>query len=148
MSSAKLEADLSMVLLKDIIPAATNTINTEFILLDKGYVAQDGKETTCLALVADESASVHFLMWGDECRGFAPGDIIRLENGIFSYHKNSLVLRAGKKGKTAKVGEFCKLFVETPNMSEIKWARDHNNPKKFVQESAVSPHSRIFPPMP
>lgn len=133
--------------LKDIVPAATNTVNTQFILLEKGSIAQDGKDTTsCLALVADETASVHFQMWGSECETFEPGDIIRLTDGIFSYHKNNLVLRAGKRGKAEKVGEFTMLFVESPNMSEIRWVRDPNNPKKFVQEAIVSPHSRIFAP--
>ncbi|KAG6467172.1 SOSS complex subunit B homolog isoform X2 [Zingiber officinale] len=132
--------------LKDIVPAATNTVNAQFILLEKGGIARDGKEMTCPALVADETASVHFQMWGSECEIFEPGDIIRLADGIFSYHKNNLVLRAGKRGKAEKVGEFTMLFVETPNMSEIRWARDPNNPKKFVQEAIVSPHSRIFGP--
>ncbi|CAL9093884.1 unnamed protein product, partial [Musa textilis] len=135
-----------MVHLKDIVPAATNTVNTQFIVLEKGSIAQDGKEMTCLALVADETASVHFQMWGSECEAFEPGDILRLSNGIFSFHRNSLVLRAGKKGSAEKVGEFTMLFVETPNMSEIRWARDPRNPKKFVQEAVLSPHSRIFAP--
>ncbi|CAD5169440.1 uncharacterized protein LOC103983713 isoform X2 [Musa acuminata AAA Group] len=136
----------NMVHLKDIVPAATNTVNTQFIVLEKGSITQDGKEMTCLALVADETASVHFQMWGSECEAFEPGDILRLSNGIFSFHKNSLVLRAGKKGNAEKVGEFTMLFVETPNMSEIRWARDPRNPKKFVQEAVLSPHSRIFAP--
>ncbi|XP_020099711.1 SOSS complex subunit B homolog isoform X2 [Ananas comosus] len=133
--------------LVDIVPAATNTVNTKFILLDNGRIVEDGKETTCLALVADETASVHFQMWGSECGAFEPGDIIRLSDGIFSYHKNNLVLRAGKRGKAEKVGEFAMLFVETPNMSEIRWSRDPNNPKKFVQESVISPYSQIFKPL-
>ncbi|KAH7676955.1 putative nucleic acid binding protein [Dioscorea alata] len=137
-----------MVFLKDIIPAATNTVNTKFIILDKGNKNQEGKETTCVALVADETASVHFQMWGGECEAFEPGDIVQLTNGIFSYHKNNLVLRAGKRGSVEKVGEFTMMFVETPNLSEIRWARDGKNPKNFVQEEVISTHSRIFPPLP
>ncbi|PKU85488.1 hypothetical protein MA16_Dca003228 [Dendrobium catenatum] len=141
-------SDLPMISLKDIVPAATNTITTQFILLDKGNIGQDGKETTCLALVADETASVHFQLWGDECHFFEPGDIIHLTNGIFSYHRSNLVLRAGKKGRAEKAGEFNMLFVETPNMSEIKWANDPTNPRKFVKEAVLSSHSRIFPTLP
>lgn len=136
-----------MVFLKDIIPAATNTVNTKFIILDKGNKSQEGKETTCVALVADETASVYFQMWGDECEAFQPGDIVQLTNGIFSYHKNNLLLRAGKRGSVEKVGEFTMMFVETPNLSEIRWARDANNPKNFVQEGVISAHSRIFSPL-
>uniref|UniRef100_A0A7N0SYJ0 SOSS complex subunit B homolog n=1 Tax=Kalanchoe fedtschenkoi TaxID=63787 RepID=A0A7N0SYJ0_KALFE len=135
------------VQLKDIVPAAKNNINVNFILLEKARPAQEGQFKTCLALVADETAAVHFLLWGDECEAFERGDIIRLSNGIFSYHRTNLVLRSGKRGKAEKVGEFCKVFVETPNLSEIKWSPDPNNPEKYVQEAVLSTHSRIFPPM-
>lgn len=135
-----------MVSLKDIVPAAQNNIDTKFILVDKGSKTVEGHNKTCLALVADETAAVHFQLWGDECDAFEPGDIIQLANGIFSYNRNSLVLRAGKRGKVDKVGEFTMVFVETPNMSEIRWIPDPNNSKKYIQEAVISPHSRIFPP--
>ncbi|CAK7348221.1 unnamed protein product [Dovyalis caffra] len=138
-----------MVCLKDIVPAAENNINTRFIVLDKGRTKLEGQNRTCLALVADETASVHFQFWGDECDAFEPGDIVRLTNGIFSYNRNnSLVLRAGKRGSVEKVGEFTMVFVETPNMSEITWIPDPDRSNKYVQDSVVSPHSRIFPPLP
>ncbi|PQQ05029.1 SOSS complex subunit B homolog isoform X1 [Prunus yedoensis var. nudiflora] len=138
-----------MVQLKDVVPAAQNNINTRFILLDKSMKTSSSSEDlnkTCVALVADETAAVHFHLWGDECNGFEPGDIICLSNGIFSYNRNSLLLGAGKRGKIEKVGEFMMAFVETPNMSEIRWVPDPNNCKKYIQEAVISPHSRIFPP--
>lgn len=135
-----------MVSLKDIVPAAQNNIDTKFILVDKGSKTVEGHNKTCLALVADETAAVHFQLWGDECDAFEPGDIIQLANGIFSYNRNSLVLRAGKRGKVDKVGEFTMVFVETPNMSEIRWIPDPSNSNKYIQEAVISPHSRIFPP--
>ncbi|KAL6339494.1 hypothetical protein AAG906_034579 [Vitis piasezkii] len=124
-----------MLSLKDMVPAAQNNINTQFIILDKGKTTLEGKYKTCLTLVADETAAVHFQMWGDECDAFEGGDIIHLVDGIFSYNRNNLVLRAGKKGKAEKVGEFCMAFVETPNMSEIRWIPDPSNPKKYVQDA-------------
>lgn len=135
-----------MVSLKDIVPAAQNNIDTKFILVDKGSKTIEGHNKTCSALVADETAAVHFQLWGDECDAFEPGDIIQLANGIFSYNRNSLVLRAGKRGKVDKVGEFTMVFVETPNMSEIRWIPDPNNSNKYIQDAVISPHSRIFPP--
>ncbi|PRQ26231.1 putative nucleic acid-binding protein [Rosa chinensis] len=135
-----------MVSLKEIVPAAQNNIDTKFILLDKGSKTIEGHNKTCLALVADETAAVHFQLWGDECDAFEPGDIIQLANGIFSYNRNSLVLRAGKRGRVEKVGEFTMVFVETPNLSEIHWVPDPNNSKKYIQDAVISPHSRIFPP--
>ncbi|KAF5816762.1 putative nucleic acid-binding protein [Helianthus annuus] len=135
--------------LKEIMPAARNNINTQFIVLEKGRITLEGGENkTCLGLVADESASVHFQFWNEECEAFQPGDIVRLSNGIFSYNRsNHLVLRAGKRGKVEKVGEFTMAFVESPNMSEISWVPDPNNSGKYIQESIISPRSRIFPPM-
>ena len=136
-----------MISLKDIVPAAQNNINAQFVLLDKGRVTFEGQNKTCLALVADNTAAVHFQLWGDECDAFETGDIILLANGIFSYQRNNLVLRAGKRGNAKKVGEFTMAFVETPNMSEIHWVPDPNNSKKYVPEAVISSHSRIFPPM-
>ncbi|XP_077236830.1 uncharacterized protein LOC143878421 [Tasmannia lanceolata] len=137
-----------MTSLKDIVPAAVNTVNTQFILLDKEVAGKEGQERTCFAPVADETAAVHFQLWGCECNAFEPGDIIRLSNGIFSYHRNNLVLRAGKRGKAEKVGEFTMSFVETPNMSEFLWGPDPNNSTKLVQEAVIAPDSRLLPPMP
>ncbi|KAK1398954.1 SOSS complex subunit B-like [Heracleum sosnowskyi] len=136
-----------MVSLKDIVPAAQNNISTQFVLLDKGRVIGESQNKACIALVADETAAVHFQFWGEECEAFEPGDIIRLTNGIFSYNRNNtFVLRAGKRGKAEKVGEFTMAFVETPNMSEIRWVPDPNNSKIYVKESVVSSHSLMFPP--
>ncbi|NP_001159037.2 uncharacterized protein LOC100276318 [Zea mays] len=140
------------VKLKDLVPAATNTVNTTFIVLDKAAPStrrQGGaREETCLALVADETAAAHFLLWGAECGAFEPGDIVRLTDGIFSYHRgNALVLRAGRRGRAEKVGEFAMLFVETPNMSELQWGPDPSDGRRMVQEAVVSPYSQIFKPL-
>ncbi|XP_059281753.1 uncharacterized protein LOC132035488 [Lycium ferocissimum] len=133
--------------LKDIVPAASNNIKTKFIVLEKGRIALEGQQKACLALVADETAAVHFQMWGDECDAFEPGDIIRLENGIFTTNRNNSLLRAGRRGKAEKVGEFTMAYVETPNMSEIRWVPDPGNSKIYVPEAVISPCSRVFPPM-
>ncbi|XP_031485251.1 uncharacterized protein LOC116254196 [Nymphaea colorata] len=137
-----------MVCIKDLVPAASNNINTQFILLDKGMPTIEGPERVCLALVADETAAVHFQFWGGECDAFEKGDIIRLSNGIFSFHKGKLLLRAGKRGKIEKIGEFTMLFVETPNLSEITWSPDLADRTRYVQGAILSPHSRLFPPLP
>lgn len=134
-------------LLQDIVPAAGNNINAQFIVLNKGKKTLEGQNKTCLALVADETAAVHFQLWGDECEAFEPGDIIRLTGGIFSCNRKNWLLRAGKRGKVEKVGEFTMAYVETPNMSEIDWIHDPSK-SKFVKKAVISPHSRIFPPIP
>ncbi|KAH0983147.1 hypothetical protein GBA52_010324 [Prunus armeniaca] len=52
-----------------------HSVNTRFILLDKSMKtssSSEGLNQTCLALVADETAAVHFQLWGDECNAFEP----------------------------------------------------------------------------
>ncbi|CAN0880537.1 SOSS complex subunit B homolog [Linum grandiflorum] len=139
---------MNTVKLKDLVPAARNNINAKFILLDKSRSKMEGGSKMCSALVADETAAVHFQLWGEECEVFEAGDIIRLENGIFSNSRNNnkMVLRAGKRGNIKKIGEFTMEFVETPNMSEIQWGPDPHNSSKFIQQAVLSPHSRTFPP--
>lgn len=137
-----------MLALKDLVPAPTNNVNSRFIILDKGKPTMERGQKSCLALVADETAAVHFQLWGEESDAFEPGDIVHLSEGIFSYNRRNLVLRAGRKGKMEKVGEFTMLYVETPNMSEIRWVPDKNNPTRYVQESTLSSYSHVFPPLP
>lgn len=135
--------------LKEIVPAAQNNINTRFIILDKAKARSPANGKNCMALAADETAAVHIQLWGDECDAFEAGDIVKLTNGIFSYVRNSgLILRAGKRGKMEKMGEFTVAFVETPNISEIQWNPDPENPKRYIQSGVVSASSRIFPPLP
>ncbi|KAL4342821.1 hypothetical protein AHAS_Ahas11G0016700 [Arachis hypogaea] len=130
----------TMTLLKDIVPSAQNNINTKFIVLEKGNATLEGQNKLCMALVADETAAVHVQLWGDECNAFEGGDIIQLTNGIFSYQRNHLVLRSGKRGKMEKVGEFTMAYVETPNMSEIHWIPDPMNTSKMgsTEDNPVS----------
>ncbi|KAK9984071.1 hypothetical protein SO802_033596 [Lithocarpus litseifolius] len=67
-----------MVSPKDIVSAAKNDMNTQFIILNK-------RNKTCLALVAIETAAVHFQLLGDDCDAFDSGDIIHLTNGILNF---------------------------------------------------------------
>nr|GEX34649.1 SOSS complex subunit B homolog [Tanacetum cinerariifolium] len=83
--------------------------------------------------------------WRDEimkltkCDIFQPGYILRLINGMFTYnHDKYFVLRAGRRGKLQKVGEFTMAFEESPNMSEIVRVPDPDNPKKYIQKSVIS----------
>ncbi|KAM1058019.1 hypothetical protein ACFX1X_031585 [Malus domestica] len=74
-----------------LLPTTTNT-------------SSQAENKTCLAHAVDETAVVHFQLWGDECDAFEPGNIVHLSNGIFSYVRSKLLLRAGKRGKIQKVG--------------------------------------------
>jgi len=100
-----------------------------FIVLEKGKVdrMRDVHSTPiCFALVADQTAAVNLQLWGAEVENFHAGDIIRLTNGYFTLHKQSLFLKAGRRGNLERVGEFCMLFTETPNLSRVQWVSDPN----------------------
>ncbi|KAL2613958.1 hypothetical protein R1flu_025650 [Riccia fluitans] len=115
--------------LLELRPSANSTVNTKFIILEKGQPSRvsEGGPMVCVALVADHSAAAHLQLWGNECEAFQPSDIIRLTNGLFSYHKSNMVLRAGKKGSMEKIGDFSMVFVESPNMSRLQWVQDPNS---------------------
>ncbi|XP_002991107.2 SOSS complex subunit B homolog [Selaginella moellendorffii] len=130
----------TMLKVRDLRPSVGNNINTTFIILEKYNASRsDGGILMCIALVADSTASVHLQMWGAECDAFQPSDIVRLTNGIFSFHKANLVLRAGKKGLLEKIGEFSMVFVEIPNMSTMQWVQDPANPKGWIPLTHSSP---------
>jgi hypothetical protein len=38
-------------------------------------------------------------------------------------------------GAVRKTGDFCMLFSEKPNMSDMEWAMDPKNPSKFIVKS-------------
>ncbi|MCO5547172.1 hypothetical protein L7F22_000615 [Adiantum nelumboides] len=116
------------ILIKDLRPTAFNNINTVFIILEKGpAVRGDNGVTASVCLAADQSAAVHLQLWGTECEYFQPGDIVRMNRGIFTSYNGSMILRAGKKGKLEKIGEFTMVFSEVPNMSKLQWVQDPSN---------------------
>lgn len=128
--------------IKDLRPSVTTSINLTFIVLEKGPLSRIGEAgpLVSVALVADATAAVHLQLWGPECDAFQPGDIVRLMNGVFSFHKNNLVLRAGKKGALEKTGEFTMAFSENVNMSKLQWVPDPINPKLW-NPVGFNPHA-------
>lgn len=66
-----------MVFLKEIMPFGSDEYKhvMQFIL-QKGKTTMEGLNKTCLVLMPDETAAVHFQLWGDECDAFEPADIV------------------------------------------------------------------------
>nr|GEV86331.1 SOSS complex subunit B homolog [Tanacetum cinerariifolium] len=82
-------------------------------------------------------------------RDYSPGDILRLTNGMFTYNRDKyFVLRAGRRGKVQKVGEFTMAFEESPNMSEIVRVPDPDNPKKYMQKNYFDKVITLLNPWP
>ncbi|XP_022645979.1 SOSS complex subunit B1-like [Varroa jacobsoni] len=126
--------------LRDLKPGLKN-LHCVFIVLEVGKASttKDGNEIRSCK-VADKTGSINLSVWNEAGRLLEPGDICRLTKGYVSLFKNSLTLYTGKGGDLRKIGDFCLVFSETPNLSEP-------NPE-FLQYMAnkLNPESRSSPP--
>lgn len=126
-------------MIKDLRPTAFNNINTVFIILEKGATVKNDKNLgMSISLAADQSAAVHFQLWGYECDFFQPGDLVRLTSENFSSLNGNMIMRAGRKGKLEKVGEFTMMFTEIPNMSKLQWVQEPSNPSQWIPKGLYS----------
>lgn len=95
-------------------------VNLNVIVLEVGRpsTTKEGHEIrTCR--VADRSACINLSVWGDIGNFIQPGDICRLTKGYVSLWKGVPTLYVGKGGELVKTGEFCFLFNESLNMSDL-----------------------------
>eukprot|EP00795_Rhopilema_esculentum_P013513 gene13513-4393_t len=69
--------------------------------------------------VADRTGSINASIWDDFGVHLQAGDIIRFCKGYAQVWKNQLTIYTGRTGYLEKIGEFCMLFSEYPNMSDI-----------------------------
>jgi len=105
-------------LIKDIRPGVKN-LNLLFIVIEVGKATKtkDGHEIRTVR-VADKSGSINMSVWNDYGVQMLPGDIIRFFRGYAQVWKNQLTIYTGRVGGMEKIGEFCMLFCEAPNMSD------------------------------
>lgn len=123
-------------------------IDCVFIVLEKGTTHTTNQGTVVNWLVADETASIYFSVWGDNTGGetLKENDIIQLRAGYATlFQGKSLILYAGRYGSIQRIGEFTMLFTELPNMSEIQWEFDPQHPGKTDKLLPVWPSSASSP---
>eukprot|EP00794_Sanderia_malayensis_P017506 gene17506-19256_t len=108
----------SVVNIRDLKPGAKN-LHLVFIVLDIGKPTKtkDGHEVRSCK-VADRTASINASVWDESGSYLQPGDIIRFCKGYAQVWKNQLTIYTGRAGYLEKIGEFCMVFSEIPNMSE------------------------------
>ncbi|XP_065192071.1 SOSS complex subunit B1-A-like [Sycon ciliatum] len=111
--------DGKVTLIKDIRPGLKN-LTCIFIILEIGEATQtkDGNKVRT-AWVADGTGSINFSVWDAFGESIRPGYICRLQRCYASLFKRSMTLYAGRNGVLEKVGEFCMLYSEVPNMSSL-----------------------------
>ncbi|XP_002741698.1 SOSS complex subunit B2-like [Saccoglossus kowalevskii] len=108
----------SYTFIKDIRPSQKN-LNVIFIILDIGRptTTKDGHEVRSCK-VADKTGSINISIWDAVGDLIQSGDIIRLTRGYASMWKGGLTLYTGRGGELQRMGEFCMVFSEFPNMSD------------------------------
>lgn len=104
--------------IKDLRPGQKN-VNLVFIVLEIGKPnhTKDGHDVRSVK-VADKSGAINISAWDDIGNEIQTGDICKLTKGYTNVWKGCLTLYSGKGGDIHKIGEFCMVFTETPNMSE------------------------------
>ncbi|RWS10271.1 SOSS complex subunit B1-like protein [Dinothrombium tinctorium] len=126
--------------IRDLKPGMKN-LNLTFIVLEVGApnTTKEGHEVrTCK--IGDKTATMNISVWDEAGTYLQQGDICRLIKGYASIWKGCLTLYTGKGGEIKKIGEFCMLFSEVPNMSEP-------NPELMSQiQSKLQPNNDIRNP--
>lgn len=118
-------------------------INLTFIVLEVGRpsTTKEGHEIrTCR--VADRSGTIHLSVWGEIGNHILPSDICRLIKGYVSLWKGVPTLYVGKGGELVKTGEFCFIFNEAHNMSDI-----NQQPQSTPQSSIKLESDTSAPPI-
>lgn len=78
---------------------------------------KDGQEVRTVR-VADKTGSANLSLWNEPGKLIQSGDIIRMTKGNVGVFKGCLTLYPGRHGDFHRVGDFCLVFSETPNVSE------------------------------
>jgi len=89
-------------------------------------------------------------VWDEVGETLQPGDIIKLVRGYSSLWKGSLTLYTGRVGHLEKVGDFCMVFCELPNMSDpnaefLKQLPQQGEQGRSVSNTVASSSSSIVP---
>ena len=107
-----------VVNVRDLKHSMKNLTLTVIVLeVGRPNMTKDGHEVrTCK--VADKTGSINLSVWDEPGTHLQPGDICRLTKSYSSLWKGSLTLYVGKTGEITKVGEFCMIFAEQPNLSD------------------------------
>ncbi|XP_065324291.1 SOSS complex subunit B2-like isoform X2 [Gordionus sp. m RMFG-2023] len=108
-------------LIKDIKPGLKN-LYVKFIVLEivgKPNITKDGHSVKTFK-IADKTGSINISVWDEPGELLQGGDIVKLHKGYTSIWKGCLTLYVGKGGEILKIGEFCMIFSELPNMSEFR----------------------------
>lgn len=124
--------------IKDLVPQAKNLHMKVMVLtVSNSYKTKDGNEVRSCK-VADKTGSINLSMWGEYGNHVQPSDILSLNRCYAVLFKNCLTLYVGKLGSLVKVGEFCMVVSELPDLSEPnhEWIQQNQENKNASNQVA------------
>lgn len=127
--ASHMENRVDTVYIKDIHVGMKNLTLT-CIVLEVGppVLLKENREVRT-AKVADQTACINLAVWDDLGHCINASDILRLTKAYATTWRDSLTLYTSKAGTVEKIGEFCMVFNDQLNMSEmVIQAPPPNNP--------------------
>lgn len=116
------------VYIKDIHVGMKNLTLTCIVLEVGQPVALKENREVRTVKVADATACINLAVWDDTGHYINASDILRLTKVYATLWRNSLTLYTAKTGTIEKIGEFCMVFNDQLNMSEIVQPPPPTNP--------------------
>jgi hypothetical protein len=107
-------------------------LSIDIIVLEKNAPMKTKDDKVITLVVADETGCIKMSLFDGKGDGVRPGDILRVTGGHSSLFKHSLTLYSrANSSKLERIGDFSKLFSESPNLSAWQWQEDPNNPGSY-----------------
>ncbi|KAG5670120.1 hypothetical protein PVAND_000402 [Polypedilum vanderplanki] len=118
---------MDTIYIKDIRNGMKN-INVIFIVLEATAATKTKENREVFSFkVADHTASINASIWDSQGKLLCPGDIIKLTKAYAAQWRGCLTLYSGKSGEIVKMGDFCMVFNEQINMSEMQPPNPQNS---------------------
>lgn len=122
------ENRMETVFIKDVQVGMKNLTLTCIVLEVGQPVALKENREVRTVKVADATACINLVVWDETGHYINASDILRLTKAYATLWCNSLTLYTAKTGTVEKIGEFCMVFNDQLNMSEIVPAPVAGNP--------------------
>ena len=110
-----------------------NNIEFEAIVVDYLGKTTDSKADFHRFHVADATGSIHMYLIGERGTFFKPMQILRVSGARVRMWHHQISIYVNKHGgRIVRIGEFRKLFSLAPNLSEMDWIKDPENPREWI----------------
>lgn len=98
---------------RDLV-AGAGQLFMQVVVLEVDLTRTRSGDVISYARAADETGSVALTLWHDHAKHVRAGDVLNLAGAHCKLHQGKLNLTVGRGGKCERVGEFTKVFSDTP----------------------------------